>query len=145
MRKRLANILALGVKELFSIRADPVMLVLIVYTFSYAVYAVATGAKLEIENASVAIVDEDHSEISRRIKEAILEPLFKKPEEIAASEIGPAMDANRFLFVIEIPPKFELDLLSNRRPSVQINSDATAVAKPATAQATCRRSSPSRC
>ena len=46
MRKRLANILALGMKELFSIRADPVMLVLIVYTFSYAVYAVATGAKL---------------------------------------------------------------------------------------------------
>ena len=129
MRKRLANILALGVKELFSIRADPILVLLIVYTFSYAVYAVATGAKLEIENASVAIIDEDHSEISRRIKEAIHEPFFKNPEEIAASEIGPAMDANRFLFVIEIPPKFESDLLSNRRPSVQINSDATAVAQ----------------
>ena len=129
MRKRLVNILALGIKELFSIGADPVMLVLIVYTFTYAVYAVATGAKLGIENASVAIVDEDHSEISRRIKEALLEPLFKKPEEITANEIGPAMDADRFLFVIEIPPKFESDLLSNRRPSVQINSDATAVAQ----------------
>ena len=46
MRKRLVNILALGIKELFSIGADPVMLVLIVYTFTYAVYAVATGAKL---------------------------------------------------------------------------------------------------
>jgi ABC-2 type transport system permease protein len=31
--------------------------------------------------------------------------------------------------VIEIPPKFESDLLSNRRPSIQINSDATAVAQ----------------
>ena len=129
MRKRLANILALGIKELFSIRADPVMLLLIVYTFSYAVYAVATGAKLEIEHASVAIVDEDHSEISRRIRDAIHEPFFQKPQEIAASEIGPSMDADRFLFVIEIPPNFESDLLSNRRPSVQINSDATAVAQ----------------
>lgn len=129
MRKRLANILALGIKELFSIRADPVMLLLIVYTFSYAVYAVATGAKLEIEHASVAIVDEDHSEISRRIRDAIHEPFFQKPQEIAASEIGPSMDADRFLFVIEIPPKFESDLLSNRRPSIQINSDATAVAQ----------------
>jgi ABC-2 type transport system permease protein len=129
MRKRLANILALGIKELFSIGADPVMLVLIVYTFTYAVYAVATGAKLGIEHASVAIVDEDHSEISRRIKEALLEPLFKTPQEIAANEIGPGMDADRFMFVIEIPPKFESDLLSNRRPSVQINSDATAVAQ----------------
>lgn len=129
MRKRLADILALGIKELFSIRADPVMLLLIVYTFSYAVYAVATGAKLEIEHASVAIVDEDHSEISRRIRDAIHEPFFQKPQEIAASEIGPSMDADRFLFVIEIPPKFESDLLSNRRPSIQINSDATAVAQ----------------
>ena len=107
MRRKLAHILALGMKELYSIRADPVLLVLIVYTFSYAVYAVATGAKLEIDHVSVAIVDEDHSEMSRRIKEALLEPVFKTPQEIAANEIGPAMDANRFMFVIEIPPKFE--------------------------------------
>ena len=128
MRKRLINILALGIKELYSIRADPVMLVLIIYTFSYAVYAVATGAKLEVHNASVAIVDEDHSEISRRIKNAILPPFFKEPQEISASEIGPAMNSNRFIFVIEIPPKFEQDLLANRKPSVQINADATAIA-----------------
>ena len=129
MRKRLANILALGVKELFSMRADPILLLLIAYTFSYAVYAVATGAKLELDNASIAIVDEDHSEISRRIKGAILRPFFKPPEEISASKIAPAMDANRFMFVVEIPPKFEQDLVSNRRPSAQINLDATAVAQ----------------
>jgi ABC-2 type transport system permease protein len=128
MRKRFVNILALGVKELYSIRADPVMLVLIIYTFTYAVYAVATGAKLEVFNASIAIVDEDQSEVSRLIKEAILPPFFRKPQEISASEIGPAMDANRFVFVIEIPPKFEQDLLANRRPTVQVNADATAVA-----------------
>ena len=128
MRKRLINILALGVKELYSIRADPVMLVLIIYAFSYAVYAVATGAKLEVHDASVAIVDEDHSEISRRVKEAILPPFFKEPQEISASEIGPGMDSNRFIFVIEIPPKFETDLVSNRRPSIRINADATVIA-----------------
>lgn len=128
MRKRLTNILALGMKELYSIRADPILLLLIIYTFSYAVYAVATGAKLEVDNASVAIVDEDRSEISRRIKNAILPPYFKEPQEISASEIGPAMDSNRFIFVIEIPPKFESDLVSNRRPSIQVNADATAVA-----------------
>jgi ABC-2 type transport system permease protein len=128
MRKRLSNILALGIKELFSLRADPVLLLLIVYTFSYAVYAVATGAKLEVENTSVAVVDEDRSEISRRIKEAILPPFFKEPKDVAAHEIGAAMDDNRFVFVIEIPPDFESDLLSNRRPSLQINADATAVA-----------------
>ncbi|MDW6024035.1 ABC transporter permease [Mesorhizobium sp. BAC0120] len=128
MRKRLINILALGVKELYSIRADPVMLVLIIYTFSYAVYAVATGARLEVHDASVAIVDEDHSEISRRIQEAILPPFFKEPQEISANEIGPTMDSNRFIFAIEIPANFESDLVSNRRPSIEINADATAIA-----------------
>jgi ABC-2 type transport system permease protein len=129
MRRRLINILALGVKELFSMRADPILLLLIAYTFSYAVYAVATGAKLELDNASIAIVDEDHSEISRRIRGAILPPFFKPPEEISASKIAPTMDANRFMFVVEIPPKFEQDLVSNRRPSAQINLAATAVAQ----------------
>jgi ABC-2 type transport system permease protein len=129
MRRRLINILALGVKELFSMRADPILLLLIAYTFSYAVYAVATGAKLELDNASIAIVDEDHSEISRRIRGAILPPFFKPAEEISASKIAPTMDANRFMFVVEIPPKFEQDLVSNRRPSAQINLDATAVAQ----------------
>ena len=39
------------------------------------------------------------------------------------------MDANRFVFVIEIPPKFEQDVIANRRPSVQINADATGIAQ----------------
>ena len=43
----LQNILHLVVKELRSLRADPIMLVLVIYTFSIAVYTVATGVKLE--------------------------------------------------------------------------------------------------
>ena len=39
------------------------------------------------------------------------------------------MDASRYVFVIEFPPKFEQDVVSNRYPSVQINMDATAVAQ----------------
>lgn len=129
MRKRLTNVLSLGVKELRSVRADPVLVLLVLYTFTFAVYAVATGAKLEVEHASVAIVDEDRSELSGRIKAAILEPFFKPAQEIGASEIDRAMDLNRYTFVIEVPPKFEADLLAGRKPSVQINVDATAMAQ----------------
>ena len=39
------------------------------------------------------------------------------------------MDAQRFLFIIEFPPKFQEDILAGRQPSVQINVDATAVAQ----------------
>ena len=72
MVRKLLHILALGLKELNSIRADPILLALTVYTFSYAVYAVATGAKTEVDHVSTAIVDEDHSELSRLIRQAIL-------------------------------------------------------------------------
>jgi ABC-2 type transport system permease protein len=124
-----ANVLWLGIKELRSIRADRVLLFLILYSFSYAIYAVATGAKLEVEHVAVAIVDEDRSELSRAIASAIREPLFRPPQEIAATGIDAAMDANRFVFVIEIPPRFEADLLAERRPVLQINVDATAMAQ----------------
>ena len=129
MLRKLLHILALGLKELNSIRADPILLALTVYTFSYAVYAVATGAKTEVDHVSTAIVDEDHSELSRLIRQAILPPWFQPPVEIPATEIGPSMDAGRYVFVIEIPPKFEQDVISNRYPSLQINMDATAVAQ----------------
>jgi ABC-2 type transport system permease protein len=129
MRRRLANIFRLGVKELRSLRADPVLLVLIFYTFSIAIYSVATGAKLEVSHAAVAILDEDHSNLSRQIAAAIQEPYFKPPEQIAANEIDAAMDAGRFVFVLEIPPRFEQDLLAGRTPTLQINVDATAMAQ----------------
>ena len=101
MVRKLLHILALGLKELNSIRADPILLALTVYTFSYAVYAVATGAKTEVDHVSTAIVDEDHSELSRLIRQAILPPWFQPPVEIPATEIGPSMDASRYVFVIE--------------------------------------------
>ena len=129
MLRKLLHILALGLKELNSIRADPVLLALTIYTFSYAVYAVATGAKTEVDHVSTAIVDEDRSELSRLIRQAILPPWFRPPVEIPATEIGSSMDASRYVFVIEIPPKFEQDVISNRYPSIQINMDATAVAQ----------------
>ena len=129
MLRKLLHILALGLKELNSIRADPILLALTVYTFSYAVYAVATGAKTEVDHVSTAIVDEDRSELSRLIRQAILPPWFQPPAEIPATEIGPLMDASRYVFVFEIPPKFEQDVISNRYPSIQINMDATAVAQ----------------
>jgi ABC-2 type transport system permease protein len=37
------------------------------------------------------------------------------------------MDAGRLVFVIEIPPNFQADVLTGRRTSVQVNVDATAI------------------
>jgi ABC-2 type transport system permease protein len=129
LQVHLANIYRLMIKELRSIRSDPIMLALVAYSFTVAIYAVATGASTEATNLSVGIVDEDHSDLSRRIADGLTPPTFQPAVEIAATEIDPSMDSQRFVFVIEIPPKFQSDILAGRRPSVQINVDATAVAQ----------------
>jgi ABC-2 type transport system permease protein len=129
LRRHLINIYRLTIKELRSIRADPIMLVLVAYTFTLAVYATATGAKTEATNLSIGIVDEDHSDLSRQIADGLTPPTFKSVTEIGANEIDVSMDSQRFLFVIEIPPKFEENILAGRLASVQVNVDATAVAQ----------------
>ena len=123
----LGNTFRLGIKELRSLLADPVLLLLIVYTFTFAVYSVATGGKFEVQNASIAVVDEDQSEVARRIRGALLPPFFKEPETIQFNEIDKAMDSGRFVFVIAIPPNFEKDLLAGRSPEIQLDVDATAM------------------
>lgn len=123
----LANIFRLVVKELRSIRADPAMLVLVVYSFSLAVYTVSTGASTEATNLSVGVVDEDGSYLSRQIAQSLTPPTFKPAVQITSRDIDPEMNAGDLLFVIEIPPSFQADLLAGRNPSVQINVDATAI------------------
>jgi ABC-2 type transport system permease protein len=129
LRLHLANIYRLVIKELRSIRSDPIMLALVAYTFTFAIHAAATGASTEATNLSVGIVDEDRSDLSRRIADGLTPPTFKPAVEIAATEIDAAMNSQRFLFVIEIPSKFQSDILAGRRVSVQINVDATASAQ----------------
>ncbi|WP_087006155.1 ABC transporter permease [Rhizobium sullae] len=129
MWDRLNRIFRLAIKELYSLKADPVMMVLIIYTFTIAVYTVSTGAKFEVENASVAVVDEDRSMLSMRLRDALLKPFFKEPVLINASEIDDAMDAGRFIFILEVPPKFEEDAIEGRQPSLQLDIDATAMSQ----------------
>jgi ABC-2 type transport system permease protein len=123
------NVYRLVIKELRSIRADPVMLILVVYAFSISVNTVATGAVTEATNLSVGIVDEDGSNLSRRIAEGLRLPTFQPPVQIKASDIDPVMDQGKLLFVVEIPPNFEADVRAQRKTGLQINVDATAVAQ----------------
>lgn len=127
--EHVANVLRLVVKELRSILADPTMLVLVVYAFSISVNTVATGAATEATNLSVGIVDEDGSDLSRQIAEALRPPTFQPPVQITASEIDAKMDKGELLLVVEIPPNFQADIRAKRKTGLQINVDATAIAQ----------------
>jgi ABC-2 type transport system permease protein len=123
----LANIFWLGTKELRSFLRDYVLLGLVVYSFTLAIIAQAQSSSQEVHNASVAIVDEDHSVLSWRITHAFLPPYFQTPQPIAERDIVPLMNAGKYTFVVDIPPNFERDVLGGREPRLQLNVDATAM------------------
>ena len=125
--RMLANIFWLGTKELRSFLNDSVLLGLVIYSFSLAIIAQSQSSSQEVRNASVAIVDEDHSELSRRIAHAFLPPYFQTPKPIAERDIVPLMNSGQYTFVIDVPPNFQRDLLGGHRPAIQLNVDATAM------------------
>ena len=127
MIRKAANIYWLGVKELRSFFSDLVLLALVIYSFSLAVSLQARSNSQELHNASIAIVDEDHSVLSRRIAHAFFPPLFQLPKLIAERDIIPSMNSGKFTFVIDIPPDFERYVLAGHQPALQIDVDATAM------------------
>ena len=68
MKQWLANVARLSVKELRSLFGDIPLMALIIFAFSVAIYSTAKGVKAEVANASVGIMDADHSALSRRLR-----------------------------------------------------------------------------
>jgi ABC-2 type transport system permease protein len=122
--RRLANILHLGVKELRSLRRDPLMLAFIVFSFTAAIYS-AASVTMELNKATVAVVDEDRSQLSSAIVAALLPPRFMAPELVGTQEVDTGMDRGRYTFALDFPPGFQRDVLAGRRPAIQLNVDAT--------------------
>ena len=129
MLGKLSNIFWLGIKELRSLQRDAILAVFVVYSFTLAIYTQATGSTADVNNASVAFIDEDRSALTARFANALTEPSFQKPELINADEMNAAMDNGRFMFVVSIPPDFERNVIERRQPELQLNIDATAMSQ----------------
>ena len=125
--RTLSTIFWLATKELRSLFQDWVLLGLVVYSFSLAIIAQAQSNAQELHNAAIAIVDEDHSELSRRIARAFLPPYFKPAEWVEERDVDHLMNIGKYTFIVDIPPHFERDILGRRSPTLQVAVDATAV------------------
>lgn len=125
--RSLINIFWLGIKEIRSLLSDVVMVIFVIYAFTLAIQIQATGTSSEVNNASIAFVDEDGSALSKELSNAFYPPRFKFPMSIAAGDIMNAMNRGLYMFVVVIPPRFEQDLISGRNPTIQVNIDATAM------------------
>src|SRR5271157_5828444 len=124
---RASNILHLGVKELWSLARDPIMLVLIAFAFTVVIYSCAAGLPDTLHKALISIVDEDQSPLSQRIVNAFQQPLFVPPKLVTREEMDARMDAGQDTFALNIPPRFQEDVLAGRSPAIQLNTDATRV------------------
>jgi ABC-2 type transport system permease protein len=122
-----SNIYWLAIKELRSVLSDKVLVLFVLYAFTWTIYQQATGTSNEVNNASIAFADEDQSSLSKELINAFYPPRFQYAARIRTDEIERAMDEGRFMFVVVIPPQFEQNLVAGRRPDIQVNIDATAM------------------
>jgi len=126
-----ANVFRLGLKEIIALLRDPVLLGLMLFSFTVSVYSVAHGVRTEVRNAAIAVVDGDGSQLSRRIVAALQPPYFLRPQIIDRSEVDDGMDLGRFTFVLDLPPGMEADLDAGRKPRIGLAVDATAMTQAA--------------
>jgi ABC-2 type transport system permease protein len=125
----LANIFWLIGKELKSVLGDPVMVILILWSFVVAVMLEASGAADTVQNAAIAIVDEDRSALTRQIAGALMPPWFQEPAYLSADQAAAAMDRGEIMFALAFPPDFASDAIAGKAPVAQLLADATAVSQ----------------
>ena len=112
---RLSNIFWLGLKELRSLASDPVLVGFILYAFSLSILTQARGVKSEVNNASLAFIDEDESQLSKE-----LWPRFIHRNSSAPISSRPAMP----------PPPWIADVICSSSPFRPDSSTTSAVAGP---------------
>ena len=118
-------IVHLGIKELRSVWHDKVLLLFMIWAFSFGIYSAAHAVSRELHLAPIAVVDEDRSALSQRITSAFYRPYFLPPVPIGLRDVDRGLDTGRYTFVLDIPPNFQRDVQAGRQPSMQVNIDAT--------------------
>jgi ABC-2 type transport system permease protein len=126
MLRSLLNVWWLACKEVRSLSTDYVMLALVIWSFTFAIMAQARNTAQEVTNASVAIADEDHSQLSRAIGLDFHSPYFKPAVAVGMRDIDRLLDQAAYTFIIVVPPHFESDVRAGRSPTLQVDIDATA-------------------
>jgi ABC-2 type transport system permease protein len=122
---RAANVARLGIKELRGLARDPALLLLIVFAFTVNIYSAARSMPETLNQAAIAIVDDDQSPVSSRIITAFYPPYFVPPHLISTHEMDSRLDSGLDTFALHIPTNFQRDLLAGRSPTIQLNIDAT--------------------
>lgn len=125
--QNLKNIWNLCWKEWQSLFHDKIMVCFILFAFTGAVYMQSQGASMELQNATVGVVDEDHSTLSYRLVDALQLPYFGTVVQLKHADIDQAMEEAKYTFVLQLPTKLESDLRAGKSVTIQLLIDATVI------------------
>jgi ABC-2 type transport system permease protein len=125
------NVYYLCFKEIRGLISDATLMVLMLFTFTVGIISPSKGWKVEVSDAPVGIIDYDQSRLSKQFRDALIPPLFKAPIIMGPELASESLRSGKIIFLIEIPPNFEANVLARRQPAIQIQSDATAMTQAA--------------
>lgn len=123
--RALKSLSTLTWKEIKSLFGEPVLIGFMVIVFTLIIWMLSNAITYDVKRAPIAVIDQDHSALSYRIRESVQEPYFQKPMEMTREEANRMMDSGKIIFALEIPPNFEKNVLAGRSPELQLQVDAT--------------------
>ena len=88
------NVFYLSLKELRCVLRDRTMMGAILISFTVAVYVVAVGAKADVTNVTIGIIDHDQSGLSQRIRAALQMPMFQTPVDLTPETAQAAISSS---------------------------------------------------
>ena len=117
-------------KEMLQLSRDLPIGLLLVYSFTLAVYIAGNGISSQLHNASVLVQDNDHSFSSRELIHKFRAPFFRLEGEINDPQEGlRSLDRGQVMAVLEIPPRFHEQLTTGEPTAVQFLVDTTNAAQ----------------
>ena len=118
--------LALIKKEFLQFWRDPVLLVVVLWAFTFDVYLCARGFSLDIRGFPVAIYDMDRSQQSQSMIDHLHEPRFRQVKMISdPDEVDELLSTGQALMVVVIDNHFSRRLARGEPAEVQVILDGT--------------------
>ncbi|RLA52758.1 MAG: ABC transporter permease [Gammaproteobacteria bacterium] len=120
-----SRMVAMTGKELLQLGRDTLLVVAVLYLFTLDVM-MSGGVKMDLNQGVVMVHDADHSMASRELIYRFQPPYFKLGGEIPDQKEGlRLLDQGKALVVLDIPPKFQHDLIQGKPTAVQIQIDTS--------------------
>ena len=121
-------ILQLGLKELRSLWHDKVLLFFAIWAFSFGIYSAATAVSRELHHAAIAVVDEDRSALSQRVREGALKvvegfPLLA-PKTKALKVVLDKLGVGGKAVIVDHEPTDALVLSGRNIPGLRVVNDS---------------------